>query len=360
MKVQNHPAQQCRPVPSEYGRVPKGDIVKTGENTYQTNRYRIEVTNGEVKVYDLKTNTWIKAWGDPHLHTSDGDKMQFHKGNVTIDLADGTKLTLKPTAPNAEGISLVDGVQIMTKGGGAMVENISGPGGPKGRMVDNSAGLDRMWADGTVLEARGELDDLHFKCGKEIVGTDPSQRWGEHLLDGKGGRSDISFNKPIDKFDISDIRRLLQGALQGRMNPDQLKNLLGRIDQILGGDTWQNPKLPPQARPPQFDKLPGFSEVFPPFSKLRRDAVDELANKTRGTDSFLDSMKGQMNGLNDKINDLKQKIANGEIDKDQLPFAQMELQELLQQRKQLIDMLTSLSKDEHEERMSVIRNLRVS
>ena len=93
MKVLNQMAHMCNRLPSEYGRVPKGDIVKTGPNTYQTHRYRIEVTNGEVKVFDLKTKTSIRAWGDPHLHTSDGDKMQFHKNNVTIDLEDGTKLT---------------------------------------------------------------------------------------------------------------------------------------------------------------------------------------------------------------------------------------------------------------------------
>ena len=219
----------------EYGRVPKGDVVKVGENTYQTYRYKIEVKNGQVEVFDLKTKTSVKAWGDPHLHTSDGDKMQFHKGNVTIDLEDGTKLTLKPTAPNAQGISLVDGVQIMTPKGGVQVDNISGPGGPKGRMFADSARLDRAWADGTVLEARGEVDDLFFKTGKEVVGGDPTQRWGEHLLDGKGGRSDIDFGRPIPQFDIRDILSKLSKGVLRQMPPHQLRDVLGRIDELLKG-----------------------------------------------------------------------------------------------------------------------------
>ena len=55
-------------------------------NSIDTGRYRISVRRGEVKIYDKQTNTWVRAWGDPHLHTSDGDKAQFHKDNLTIDL----------------------------------------------------------------------------------------------------------------------------------------------------------------------------------------------------------------------------------------------------------------------------------
>ena len=76
-------------------------------------------------------------------------------------------------------------------------------------MVANSAALDRMWADGTVLEPRGQIDDLHFKCGKEIVGGDPTKAWGEHQIEGMRGRSDIRFSRPIDRMEIRELRRIL-------------------------------------------------------------------------------------------------------------------------------------------------------
>ena len=72
-----------------------GDLATAG-NVIRTGRYDITVSKGEVKVYDRQTKTWVRAWGDPHLHTSDGDKAQFHKDNVTLDLPDGTKVTIRP------------------------------------------------------------------------------------------------------------------------------------------------------------------------------------------------------------------------------------------------------------------------
>ena len=142
------------------------------------------------------------------------------------------------------------------------------------------------------------------------------------------------------------------------MNPSQLKELIGRIDQLLGGNTWQNPMLP---RPtgPDLSRLPNFGQVFPPFMKARRDAVNQFASATRGSDSFMDGMKQQISGLNGQIGKLQDLIKSGKVDKDQMPIVQMELQELMQQRRQMIEMMTSLSRTQHEERMSVIRNLRL-
>lgn len=362
MKIHHHPACYHRP-PMEYGKVPKGDIVKVGPNTYQTHRYRIEVKKGQVQVFDLKTKTHVKAWGDPHLHTSDGDKMQFHRDNVTLDLEDGTKITLKPTKPDARGISLVDGVQIMTpKGGGAMVTNISGPGGPKGRMVADSAKLDRMWADGTVLEARGEIDDLFFKAGKEIVGKDPSQRWGEHLLDGKGGRSDISFDRPIGQMDLSRILGFLQNMLFRRMNPTQLKELISRIDELLRGNQFQNPLLPPSERPANFGSLPKLDQVLRPLLDLQSRAVGEFGRRARTNGSSSDfgsEVRSVLGGISNEIQDLKNKLKDPNLSADQKQMIGLELQEKLQQRTQLVTLLTNIAKTEHEQKMAIIRNLRV-
>ena len=80
---------------------------------------------------------------------------------------------------------------------------------------------------------------------------------------------------------------------------------------------------------------------------------------TRGSDSFVDGIKGQVSSLSGKINELQDKIKSGEVDKDQLPILQLELQELMQQRTQLIQMATNLARTLHEEQMAVTRNLRL-
>ncbi|MEL6478275.1 MAG: DUF1521 domain-containing protein [Pseudomonadota bacterium] len=170
-----------------------------GNGTVDTGRYTIEATHNTVKIKDNETGKWIKAWGDPHLHTSDGDKAQFHEDNLTIDLPDGTKVTLQPTEKNGNGLSFVDKVAI-TKGDEAVVisgvhdNKISNTGVLDG---DGAAdGVDLSFEDGTVLEVGDELDDLFFTDEngdrlEELVGQDPTQRFNEWMLDGRGGASDL-------------------------------------------------------------------------------------------------------------------------------------------------------------------------
>lgn len=162
-----------------------------GNNTIDTGRYLITVKENEAKIFDKQTQTWVKCHGDPHLLTSDGDKGQFHE-NLTIDLPDGTKVTIKTTDKDARGVSWIDAVAVM-KGDEAVV--IKGfhdgrPGVQVGNVLSNADAVDAMWEDGTVLRAGRQVDDLTFaKGGQEIVGRDPNARWGEHVLDGHGGES---------------------------------------------------------------------------------------------------------------------------------------------------------------------------
>lgn len=170
-----------------------------GNGTVDTGRYTIEATHNTVKIKDNETGKWIKAWGDPHLHTSDGDKAQFHEDNLTIDLPDGTKVTLQPTEKNGNGLSFVDKVAI-TKGDEAVVisgvhdNKISNTGVLDGEGAAD--GVDLSFEDGTVLEVGDELDDLFFTDEngdrlEEMVGEDRSQRFNEWMLDGRGGASDL-------------------------------------------------------------------------------------------------------------------------------------------------------------------------
>jgi hypothetical protein len=174
----------------------------------ETERYRIEITRGVVKVFDKESNTHVRVWGDPHVHTSDGDKMQFQKDNLTLELKDGTKITIKPTAMR-NGVALVDSVLVLKGNQSAVVKNVSGTGDlGLSEANDKSVArqLDLSWDDGTVLTAGEQVDDL-FAGGREYVGGDSSQNFGEHLLDGVGGRSSNEWAGD-DKGELAILDRL--------------------------------------------------------------------------------------------------------------------------------------------------------
>ena len=53
-----------------------GGLTTNGKNAIDTGRYLITFKDGEAAIFDKQTNTSVRAWGDPHLHTGDGDKAQ--------------------------------------------------------------------------------------------------------------------------------------------------------------------------------------------------------------------------------------------------------------------------------------------
>jgi Domain of Unknown Function (DUF1521) len=381
--------------------VPSGGLRYLGNNQYETQRYLITVNKGEVTVFDKQTKTSVKAWGDPHVTTGDGDKMQFHKDNLTLDLQDGTKLTLKPTKPDANGIALIDSLAIMTpNGGGELIENIANAP-TVGKHFDSSIELDRLWSDGTVLRAGKQVDDLFYaSSGKEIVGGDPNAKFGEHALDGKGGTSAIDFMRNVGNLSleklaqlpIADLLRLLQPNAfpqLPQLGDATLEGLLGRVnDLIKNGGAWQTPANP---------QLPGFSQGFgdmrqliaalleslnrvgagnkaplpqlpgfgagdfqlPKFPQPSQPSQPGLPGLGGSADGFKNQVLGQMRGLDGQINAMKSALASGKVPPEMREMVQLELQELMQQKKQLLEMLTNIMKSEHEMAMSVIRNLAV-
>lgn len=384
--------------------VPPGGLRYLGNNQYETQRYLITVSKGEVVVYDKQNKTSVKAWGDPHVTTSDGDKMQFHKDNLTLDLKDGTKLTLKPTAPDANGIALIDSLAIMTpKGGGELIENIS-QAPTVGKHFDSSLELDRLWQDGTVLRAGNQVDDLFYaSSGKEIVGGDPSAKFGEHLLDGKGGKSSIDFMNGLAQSPLELLKNLPLGDLLKILKPgcfpqlpqfpqQNLQGLLDRVnDLIQGGKAWGTPGHAGHPAQPGFEQgfgnmrqliaalmealnrgaagntspmptLPGFRPgdfqlpTLPTPGKTTQPGAPGVGNSA---DGFKNQVLGQVRGLDGQINAIKSALASGQVPPEMREMLQLELQELMQQKKQLIEMLTSIMKSEHDMAMSVIRNLAV-
>ena len=140
----------------------RGNVIRTG-------RYDVHVWKDKGRVYDRHTNTWTEAWGDPHLKTSDGDKAKFHRKNLTMHLQDGSKLTIDVTPLQKNGTSWIDNVSVMKNG-----RAIEARGVHAGRIryVHTTSGAsDRRFADGTVVRAGHEVDDLHIVNGREVIGT---------------------------------------------------------------------------------------------------------------------------------------------------------------------------------------------
>ena len=169
-----------------------GHVAKGADNVYRTDRYDIHVRADEVQIFDRQSGEWVKVWGDPHVVTSDGDKAGFQEGNVTLDLPDGTKVTVVPTEQGANGTAFVDKVIITNGTAGAEVTGVHDSSGPRFGNVGNDArGLDSRYADGTVLHADQGIDDLFYldAGGKrtELKGAKEGARFDEHDIANLGG-----------------------------------------------------------------------------------------------------------------------------------------------------------------------------
>lgn len=285
----------------------------------------IHVKKGRVKVLDTETGKWIESWGDPHVKTSDGDKAQFHTDNLTFDLPGGVKITLVPTERKNPGDetepTYLDQVSVMTAEGGVLVTGLNGDELSFEEM-DSSGKLDAMHEDGTVLYVKDEIDDLYFdddgaKALEELLGGDPDATFGEHELDGIGGKSRLDFealekltcktNEHVDDcFDIGDFEGLDVYSI--------LFIMMGKLE----------------------EHLQGMVEELGKLNDLRRER-DEL----EAADKNNPELKApRFEGLDGKITKLTAKV-----------------QQLENYRQQLNTMSSNLLRSEHEQKMVTLRNI---
>jgi len=154
--------------------------IKRNGNTIRVGDYEIIITKDSMKVRDVKTGKTFEVWGDPHLHTGDGDMMSFTENNLTITLPGGVKITIVPTEKDASGAAFMDRISIIAGDQGIMIGDVHGT--PQFGPVGDGESIDGIDADGLLLTTGAEIDDL-FTGGNEIVGGDADARWGEHDLD---------------------------------------------------------------------------------------------------------------------------------------------------------------------------------
>jgi hypothetical protein len=204
--------------------------------TIKTPGYEITIQKGEVIITNTATGASVRAWGDPHLHTSDGDQMKFHKDNLTIDLPDGTKVTIKPTAVNEQGVAYIDSVAVMNGSKAYVVGNLdprntsATPSEQHYDSVSAVRGLDRTWHDGTVLTVGNDVDDLRTTT-KESRNVGWMPTGGEEDLDGLGGLSQNAY-RPYDIDETNDVGRTLDDLeLQRQDLKSQLQAAIRNNDQ---------------------------------------------------------------------------------------------------------------------------------
>jgi hypothetical protein len=316
---------ECKCVHPDNGVSQKEQLKTNGNNMVDTGRYLITASENEVKIFDKQTNTWVKAFGDPHLHTSDGDKAQFHKNTVTINLPDGTKVSIKPTAPNAQGVSLIEKA-VVTRGDEAVVfAGISD--GQAGVTMDNyeKGGrlIDAANPDGTVMFAGNQVDDLRFRDGYEIKGGNPNERWGEHNLDKLG----LIHNGKLDLPKVNDFLRDIIGRLPIRPQPRPTPGPVSGGG-VPGGPTGTSGQSPSQSA-----------------------SGGSLASRLF---AILDKLQSQLEG---KLDELDKAGSGKEPDEAAIKKITFEIQQLQNTIQTVTTVFSSIQKASHDTQLSVANKI---
>lgn len=190
-----------------------GRYVITGSNQYTRPNDGIKADDGMVSVMDKTTSTSVDVFGDPHVYTSDGDRAEFQRDGLRINLADGTQVQFKPTA-QVDGFSHLDSVSV-TKGGQTASESgfYSADGSAKvsTTAVQQGAGAAPYDPNTTVMSTApgGGLNTLVNAAGAQL-----SSKSYQTSLDGMGG-----------------------GNVAGSVSPElvaQLQKLIGLLQQMMG------------------------------------------------------------------------------------------------------------------------------
>ncbi|MFT4538954.1 MAG: hypothetical protein ACI841_000471 [Planctomycetota bacterium] len=293
-------------------------------NTISVDGYEIVVTKDQVLIKDTETDEWVKAWGDPHVVTWDGDEAKFHTDNLTIDLPNGAKVTITPTEKNAAGFAWLDTVSVMHGDKGILVKAVHS--NPQFGPITDAASVDARFEDGTVLSAKQGVDELVRQVnGREIIGTDHGGDWE---FDGLGGASANEFADGVEGttgFPSTSGMDILT----------RLMLILSRIGKQMQGTA------------DQLEKMQGLKEKKSQMEAAKSDLTTSDSETVTAS-----PFKGM------SADDLTAGIAKlGDIDQV-VEKLTTQVQTMMQSKQQVSQMITNLSKADHDSKMATVRNLR--
>ncbi len=163
-------------------------------NTVNTGRYTITAStsqDGSLTITDNQTGTTDTVWGDPHVDVNGQDEADFQQDGLTLNLPDGTRVEMKPTAEDSNGKSHLAEAVVSNGGQAVTMTGFTGGGGVQttGVQADTeSLEQSAMTPDETVLDAGSDsLADLHFTNADGSQGAALTYNGSEQLLDGSGG-----------------------------------------------------------------------------------------------------------------------------------------------------------------------------
>ncbi len=324
------------------------------DGVIDTGRYEIQVTDDTIHIQDRHTNTWVQLWGDPHGVTSDGDKFQFHE-NVTFDLPDGTKMTVKTTPKDANGIAFIDAVAVLKGKDGVEVTGVhDGQKGVQFTSTKDVADLERRYPDGTILRVseHGQLDDLFTRRG-ELVGGDASQPFGEKSIDGIGGKSLQDFSNP------KAWHHLVKGHGTNPSHQPKTPKTSGGC--TTGGSapagspsTGTSPSVDSSSK--EAGLLNQLSGASSPEEIMFLIAM-LMQNKMNGVADQLKSLGEQYAATKTDPNDKSAEAKGKKLEAD-MQYLQFRLQQIQQVSQQFFTAATNISKSRHEAQMSVVGNFK--
>lgn len=149
----------------------------TGKGTANINlgdgySLHINQANSQVDLVDNNTGHTTTIWGDPHMGM-DGNNNQFQfKGNVTLNLPDGTKITIQTTPWQNNPNAFLTQNLVITRGAQAIAVN---------NMDQNTADLGKMTIQ--QLNGAGQLERFLNPDGTELFLNQQGNGW-DVLQDG--------------------------------------------------------------------------------------------------------------------------------------------------------------------------------
>lgn len=243
------PAPKPPPKPAP----PPTPLTESG-NSINTGRYIItfstsysnganSANDGQVQIFDTKTNSFVDVYGDPHVLTSGGQTAHFDKNGLQIDLADGTVVQIKPTSLH-NGVAHIADVAVSKNGQTIGASGIYGGNGIHltGVMNESAGAYDSYFNTGSedVLVANDSKAGLAnlaaMNANGQLVALSTS---GDTNLDGSGfagvaaiQRIEALLKSTIDASLKAELQQVLDTLLDKQVaeGPATVANKHGTVD----------------------------------------------------------------------------------------------------------------------------------